>query len=68
MNHPMKVLFIGLLMLVLCLTLVLIPQSQTANPRIDNFLNSLSTLANADAARAAFNTAKFSEAERRSGG
>jgi hypothetical protein len=44
---------------------VLMLQSQITNPKVDNFLNSLSTLANADAARAAFNTAKFSEADRR---
>lgn len=55
----------GLLTPVLCLSLVLLLQSQVTNPRVDNFLNSLSTLANADAARAAFNTAKFSEAELR---
>ena len=39
--------------------------AQYGNPRVDNFLNSLSTLASADAGRAAFNAAKFSEAERR---
>lgn len=65
MKHPKKGLSISLLMLVSCLTLVLMLQSQMANPKVDNFLNSLSTLANADAGRAAFNMAKFSEAERR---
>jgi hypothetical protein len=55
----------GLLTPVFCLTLVLMLQSQMTNPRINSFLNSLSTLASADAARAAFNTAKFSEDEER---
>jgi hypothetical protein len=43
---------------------VLMLRAQYGNPKVDGFLNGLSTFSSADAARAAFNTAKFSEAER----
>ena len=65
MKEPKKRFFLSLLIPALGLMLGLTVQSQMANPKVDNFLNGLSTLSSADAGRAAFNAAKFSEAERR---
>ena len=65
MKEPKKRFFLSLLIPALGLMLGLTVQSQMANPKVDNFLNGLSTLSSADAARAAFNAAKFSAAEER---
>jgi len=54
-----------LLAAALGLTLVLMLQSQMTNPRVDNFLNSLSRYANADMARSALQNLRFTESERR---
>ena len=65
MKHRKHRFSVALLMPALCLIVALMLQSQIVSPKVDNFLRSLSTFANADAGRAAFNMAKFSDSERR---
>jgi hypothetical protein len=65
MNHPTKKFSVSFLMPILCLTLVLMLRSQGGNPRIDNFLKSLSTFPTANDAGKAYQAAKFTDSERK---
>lgn len=65
MKNPKKRHPIVLLASALGLMLVLMLQSQMTNPKVDNFLNSLSRYANADMARSALLNLRFTESERR---
>jgi hypothetical protein len=64
MNYSHKKLKTGLVSLLFLSLSVPTIQAQKGNPRVDNFLKAMSTFPNIDGARAAFQAARFTDAER----
>jgi hypothetical protein len=56
---------VGLIAIGFLLVFVVMLRSQPGNPRVDSFIKALSTFPNIDSAKAAFQAAKFTDAERK---